>query len=147
MLSFKENVKVTRVSNAVAAGTTDVECTGVDMTGFNSITFMAAFGTITGSAVTSVKAQASDDDGSTDTYSDLEGTSITVADDTDNKVVLLEVVKPTKKYIRLVIDRGTQNAVVDGAFAFQTGLRSGPVTQPTSVLGSEIHETPDEGTA
>ena len=147
MLSFKENVKVTRVSNAVAAGTTDVECTGVNMAGFHSVTFMAAFGTITANAVTSVKAQGSSDDGSTDTYSDLEGTSITVADDDDNQVVLLEVVQPTKQYIRLVVDRGTQNAVVDGVFAFQTGARSGPVTQPTSVLGSEIHETPDEGTA
>lgn len=147
MLSFIENNKVVRCSNAAAAAQTDVEATAVDMSGFQSVTFMVPFGTITAGAVTSIKAQQSDDNGSTDGWSDLEGTSVSVADDDDNGVALLEISKPSKRYVRCVVDRGTQNAVVDGVFAILSNPLSGPVTQHTTVIGAELHETPAEGTA
>jgi len=111
--------KATRVSNAVVAGTSDINCSGVDMKGFRSVCFVVALGTITGSAVTSVKAQQSSDDGSSDAYADLEGSSVTVADDDDNQLILLEVDCPLERYVRCVIDRGTQNAVVDSVVALQ----------------------------
>lgn len=140
--------KVTRVSNAVAAGTTDINSSSVDMSGFDSVTFYVLFGTITASAVTSVKAQQSSDDGSSDTFADLTGTGITVADDDDNQVVVLEIDQPRERYVRCVVDRGTQNAVVDGIIAVQHNAKTVPVTHDSStVVSSEYHHAPAEGTA
>ena len=140
--------KVTRVSNAVAAGTTDVNSTGVDMQGFESVTFYVLFGAITATAVTSVKAQQSADDAASDAYADLEGTGVAVADDDDNQVVALEITNPRERYVRCTVDRGTANAVIDGIIAVQTGPVSEPVTHDSStVVGSELHHAPAEGTA
>jgi len=140
--------KLTRVSNAAAAAQTDVNCTGVDMKGFRSVTFIVAFGAIDPTAVTSIKAQQSDDDGSTDAYSDLEGTSISVAADDDNQLVALEIDEPLKRYVRCVIDRGTADAVVDSVVALQYNAHSEPVTHDsTTVVASEYHHAPAEGTA
>lgn len=138
--------KFTRVSNAVAAGSTDVNTTGVLMTGYESILFITAFGTLTANAVSGCHLEGSDDDGSTDAYSALEGSGITIADDKDNGLVLVECVKPLKKYIRLVVDRATANAVIDSVVALQYNARKEPVTQPASVVGSGVTYSPAEGT-
>lgn len=150
MNSFSENNKIVRVSNAAAAATTDITSSAVDMTGFNSCTFLVLLGTITSGAVTSVKVQQSSDDGVADDYDDLEGTSVTIDDDDDdNLIAQVEVVKPSKRYLKCIVDRGTQNAVVDGIVAILSNPDSAPVAASSSIIvaGREIHETPDEGTA
>jgi hypothetical protein len=143
--------KWTRLSNAVAAGTSDVTSSAVFMGGpdrFNAAVFMVAFGTITSGAVTSVKLQQSSDDAAADAYADLEETAYTVADTDDNKTVLIELVRPMEGYIKVIVDRGTQNAVVDGIWCIQHGGNSSPVTQDaTTILTPEIHVSPSEGTA
>ena len=146
---FLKNSKVIRCKNAVAAGTTDIaDATGVDTSGFNVATFLIIFGTITGSAVTSVKLQQSDDDGGADDYTDLEGSNITVADTQSNKICIASVTKPLKKYVRAYVDRGTQNAVVDGIICILSDPRVAPVTQDTTVMAaSEESASPSEGTA
>lgn len=149
MLNLNSHCKIVRHSVAVAAGTTDIEpSNGVDCAGFDGVRFLVAFGSIVAGAVTSIKAQASSDDGVADGWSDLEGTSITVADDDDNGVAVLEVVAPQKRYVRCVVDRGTQNAVVDAIIAEVYGAQGQmPVTQDSTVIGAETHASPDEGTA
>lgn len=148
MLDFLSNsTKVTIVSAPVVAGTSDVECSSVDMAGYEYVSFLAAFGTITTNAVTSVKIQQSSDDGVADGWSDLEGTGLTVADSYDSKCVMAEVRRPTKRYVRCVVDRGTQNAVVDLVLAFQYGATESPATQPASVAADEQNVSPAEGTA
>lgn len=134
---------ITRVSNAVAAGTSDITSDSVDMAQAESIAFVVLFGTITASAVTSVKVQGSQDNS---TWYDLQSTSITVADDDDNQVFVPEVIRPTWRYIRCIVDRGTQNAVVDGILAIQTNPRFPPVTQPATTT-TEVNVSPPSGTA
>lgn len=134
---------ITRVSNAEAAGTSDINSTSVDMATCESVAFVVLFGAITASAVTSVKLQGSLDNS---TFYDLQGTAITVADDDDNQVFVAEVVRPTWRYIRCVVDRGTQNAVVDGILAIQTNARFPPVTQPATTT-TEVTVSPPSGTA
>lgn len=139
------NQKVTRVMNAVAAGTTDQNSSSVDMTGFEGVVFYALFGTITASAVTSTKLQQSSDNS---TFADLAGTAIVVNDDDDNQIVVYDLSRPTDRYVRLVIDRGTQNAVIDGVVAVQYGPRDAPTTDDSStVISRETHIGPAEGTA
>ena len=138
-----------RVMNAVAAGTTSQNSSSVDCSDCEAVTFIAAFGTITAGAVTSIKVQASDDDGSSDDFSDLAGTSVVVADDQDNKIAIVTITRPRKKFNRLVVVRGTQNAVIDGVFAIKTNPRKTPVTQPaaTVIATSKTVVSPAEGTA
>lgn len=140
--------KVIRVMNAVAAGTSDQTSSVIDTLGFDGVKIYSAFGTITSGAVTSVKVQQSSDDGSADTYADLEGTSVTVADDDDNQVVVHDIYRPRERYLKVVIDRGTQNAVIDGVIAVLYGARVQPVTNDAStVVSREVHASPAEGTA
>lgn len=137
MTSLVKDVKVTRVMNAVAAGTSNQSSTFVDMANFDSVAFVVSFGTITASAVTSVRLQGSaSSDGSSPTNI---GSGVTVADTDDNKQVVVEVNRPASyRYVGVIVNRATANAVIDGVSAFQTGSRVKPVTQPSSCLGSEF---------
>ena len=143
-MNVSRGIKFTRVLDAVAAGTSDQNSSSVDMKSFDACTFVIGFGAITASAVTSVKIQGSDDDS---TWSDLTGTAITVADSDDDKIVLAEINQPQQRYVRCVVDRGTQNAVIDFAVALQSQASVAPVTQSATVLGSEFHQAPAAGTA
>lgn len=146
-MNFANNHKVTVVSNAVAAGTTDIDPTAIDMDGFDSVAFIVQFGAITAGAVTSVKAQQSSDNGVGDAFSDLAGTAQTVADDDDNKAFIIDLFRPSERYVKPYVDRATQNAVVESIIAIQYCARNAPVTQPASIGGYEIHNSPAEGTA
>jgi hypothetical protein len=148
--NFTSDNKVTISLAPVAAGTTDQTGTGIFMggpDGFDSVIFVYWLGTITSGAVTSAKAQQSSDDGSGDDYTDLAGSSQTIADTKSGKIFLLEIVRPEKAYVRPYIDRGTQNAVINGILAIQFHSRSRPAIQSTDIAGSVILVTPPEGTA
>ena len=71
-----------------------------------------------------------------------------MADDDDNQIVALEIVQPKERYVRVVVDRGTANAVIDFGIALQSTAKAEPVTHDAStVVGSEVHLAPAEGTA
>lgn len=148
-MNLSKMTKITRHSVAVAAGSTAITPSGaIDMANFEGVMFMASFGAITAGAVTSIKIQQSDDDGASDAYSDLEGTSITVADDADDKVFYVDVFKPEKRYVKMIVSRATQNAVLDSILAMQYGPRKLPtIHDSTTVGGGEFHASPAEGTA
>lgn len=137
-----------RVSSAVAAGTTDVTSSAIDMQGYEGALIIFAFGTITSGAVTSCLVHQSSDDGGADAYTALLGSGVTVADDDDNQIVIIDVYKPRERYLKGVIDRATQNAVVDGIFVLRYGASKQPATNDSAtVVGREIHRSPAEGTA
>lgn len=143
MFSLVKEAKFTRVSNAVAAGTSTVNSSSVDMAGYDAVAFVVEFGTITSTAVTSVKIQGSADDS---TFVDLADTSITVADDDDNQIFVPEVIRVAYRYIRCAVVRGTANAVIDGITAIQHQNRFPPVTQPATTT-VELNVAPITGTA
>ena len=146
-MNLSKNVKVTRVMNGVAAGTTDQNSSIIDMSGWDGVLFLAAFGVITATAVTSIKVQQ-DTDPAGGTMADLAGTAVTVADDDDNQVAGVDVYRPRERYVRLVIDRGTANAVIDGVVAIQyRGSKAPSVHDATTVVAIETHASPAEGTA
>lgn len=120
------------VNGDAAAGTTDVNCTGVEMAGASGIIFVAAMGTITAAAVTSLIAEDSDDDS---TYAAITGATVTIADDDDNKLAILDVRNVNKKkYIRCTVDRATQNAVVEQVIAIRYNLPASPATAHATVI-------------
>lgn len=127
-------VDVRRVIAPTAAGTTDVNGTGIDMSNANGVMFVVGFGTITSGAVTSVIGEESDDNSN---WSAITGASVTVADDDDNLIAVLDVRNFAKKYVRCTVDRATQNAVVDLGVAVVYGNTNTPVTQGATVLGTD----------
>ncbi|HYE94459.1 MAG TPA: hypothetical protein VEA38_25725, partial [Terriglobales bacterium] len=140
-----KRVKVDGTNYAGAANTTDLTSESVDTLGFDGVRFLVGFGAITAGAVTSVKAQQSTADGSG--QSDLAGSSQSVADTDDNKVVIIDIYRPQERYVNTVIDRGTQNAVVDFVIAELYSGRKQPVTQDATIVGAaaEVFASPEEG--
>lgn len=140
-------IKITRVMNAVAAGTTDQNSSEVDMQGWDGVMFIAAFGALTATQVTQIKAQQDVVTGMAGA-ADLAGTLVgPLADGDGNKCLVLDVYRPQERFVRCVVDRGTANAVIDGVIAIQYRGRLQPTTQPASVAFSEAHASPAEGTA
>ncbi len=133
MKNLAKETKVIRVSNAVAAGAADANSSVVDTAGFEDVTFIVAFGAITAGAVTGVKAQQGTAADGSD-MADISDAVVAVADDADNKLVVLEVVKPTKRYVRAVVTRKTQNAVIDDVTAILSGGRKLPPPVDSTVV-------------
>ncbi len=148
MLDLLKDTKVTQAitPTAGAAGTTDINGAELDMSGYEGVMAIVTFGAITAGAVTSIKMQQDTATGMS-SAADLAGTAQTVADSDDDKVFIINLHRPRERFVRLVVDRGTQNAVVASATYVQYGASTVPTTQGTGVAGSESHVSPAEGTA
>lgn len=141
--------KCVKISHAVtvtagAAGTTDISGTTLDMANWEGVLIDVTMGAIVSGAATSIKAQQGDASDLSDAE-DLEGTSQTIADTDDEKAFYIDVYKPTKRYVRLYVDRGTQNATCTAQY-IQYGPRTLPTSHGSNVSG-ETHVSPAEGTA
>lgn len=146
-MNFSKNVLISQaitVTNG-AAGTTDINGATLDMQGFDGVLMEITFGAITANAVTSIKAQQGAASNLSDA-ADLAGSAQTIADDADEKTFYIDLYRPAERYVRLVVDRGTQNAVVASATYIQYGANKVPVTHGSNVSG-ELHISPSEGTA
>jgi hypothetical protein len=134
--SQQEQQKITRVLNAVAAGTTNQNTSSVDMTGWDSVEFVAHLGALTATQVTKLKAQSSSDDAVADAYADVSGAATAAAADADSgKLLRCEVMASggRERYMRAVVVRGTENAVINSVIAIQRRGRRLPLTQSTTV--------------
>ena len=146
-MQFSKSNKIVQVitPTAGAAATTDINGTTIDTQGYQNVAFIVTMGAITSGAVTSIKAQQGADSGLSDA-ADLAGTAQAIADTDDEKVFYIDIRKPTERYVRLVVDRATQNAVVASAIAVLSDASWVPVSHGTNVSG-EAHVSPAEGTA
>lgn len=148
MHNLSKSLKPIVVSPAVAAGVTTINTTAVDTQGFGGIAFIANFGTLTATQVTSVKAQQSDDDGATDAYSDIAGSSTgPLADGDSGKSLIIDIHKPRKRYVRLVVVRGTANAVINNVTALLFNPSHTPPAADASIVETTVLSEPAEGTA
>lgn len=137
-------------SGAVAAGTSDITpSSGVDCAGYDACTFLVHFGAITATAVTSLIVQSSSDDGSSDAYAAVQvsgsnhAVSVAVAD--ADKVFAITVVGPPERYLKLIVDRGTANAVLNGIIAILHHAKDVPITQGATVGSATVVSYPTAG--
>lgn len=131
-----------------ASAATDREMASVDMANAEWVMAIVKFATIAASAVTSIKWQQSSDNGSSDGWSDLEGTAIAVAADDDNQVFVSVLNKPGKRYVRLAIDKDSTNASAESGVYVVGGNRTVPaLASITDDVTVEVHHSPAEGTA
>lgn len=148
---LSDEVKISILSHvtAGAAATSAITSSALDMQGFDAAMFYVPIGTIVTNGVQSVKLQQSSDDGAADDYSDIVGTNMTIADDDDNEAVVIDIQRPQKRYLKLVISRATQNSTFGGIHAIQYKRGVNPQTGPSHGTGVtlEQHAAPAEGTA
>ena len=139
-----------KVSTALdyATGTAAREGAGLDMSLFQGVMMIVKVIAVGAGATYTIKAQQSDDDGSTDAYSDLEDTSQTIADSDDDQIFIIDLVKPIKRYVRLYVSKDGANTCSEAAVYVQYDARELPVTQTVAdEVTYERHIEPSEGTA
>jgi hypothetical protein len=146
-MNLSKNCKISTAitPTAGAAGTSTINGTTLDTQDSEGVLIIVRMGTITTGAVTSIKVQQGDASNLSDA-ADLAGTGQTIADTDDDKTFYIDLYKPLKRYVRVVVSRATQNAVVASAEYFQYETRKMPVTHGAGVAG-ELHISPAEGTA
>ena len=147
-MQLTNKVKTILCKTAVAAGSADItDATAVDMSGYEGVRFIFSFGTITSGAVTSVGASALATSSPTKGTDDILGSSITVADDGDDKLYILDIHKPALRYVRPWVDRATQNSVVNCIIAEPYDPVKMPVAADATVVTQELSVSPINGTA
>lgn len=148
MTQVSNATKLVRVLNAVAAGTSTQTSSAVDCAGFEGVRFIVALGAVTATGVPAVKASQSATSGGS--YNDIAGslgTAYTSGTD-DNKVWVLDIYRPTKRFVKCIVTRATANAVIDGIVAELYEPRNIPATDDaTTVLGHKQLVSAAEGTA
>jgi hypothetical protein len=131
-MHLTDYVKTVQVLGAVAAGTSNQNAAGVDLQGFDGGRFVADFGALTSTQVTSLKVQGSSDNSN---WTDITGANTAALGDANsNTILIVDVLRPATRYLRAVVLRGTANAVINCVIAELYRLRTAPVTQDATVI-------------
>ena len=137
-LSLLKESKIDKVLIATVAGTTDTLAGDIlDLQNCDSVTGIAILGDVTINAVVTLKAYTGDEPALGDgAYETVTATVTATATSADDKLLVLDVIKPGKRYVRFDLVRATANAVVDGIIGIRYNFRTIPTTQGTDVVGS-----------
>ena len=138
--SLLKNGVVDKVLVATVAGTSDTLAGDIlDLAGYDSVLLIGILGDVTNTAVVTLKAYCGDASNVSDgAYKTTTATITANATSADNKLLVLDVVRPGKRYVRADLVRATANAVVDGIVAIRYNARTNPTTQPADVVHSAI---------
>jgi len=132
--------KIDKVLVATAAGTGDTLNGDIlDLQDCDSVLGIAVLGDVDNTAVVTLKAftgnEAALGDGA---YETVTATVTATATSADDKLLLLDIVKPGKRYCRFDLVRATANAVVDSIVGVRYNFRNIPTTQPSDVVNSAV---------
>ena len=141
--SILKNCGIAKVMNNTAAGTGDtLNGSIVDLGAdgiFDSVCFIATTGDVADTAVMTLKAYCGDEsDVSDGAYKTTTATFTAGAATADNKTLILDVVRPGKRYVRPDFVRATANIPVETIIAIKYNAKNVPVTQSSSVVDSDI---------
>lgn len=130
---LSQEIRIDKLVDHTTAGTGDVSSAGVDMAedgGYDGVIFMTSYGTAAADNI--LKAAQSSDDGSSDDYTELDSTAqIASGASPSNEDVVLDIFRPTKRYVKPVPERGT-SSTLESVWAIRYRSRNRPVTAPTS---------------
>lgn len=146
-MNLSQEVKITQALPFLAASASaDRNGAILDMQGYEGVLVIVQMADIAAGAVTSVKVQQ-DTDPLGATMADLAGTGISVADNDDDQIFYLDV-KPSKRYVRVMIDKDAANNTNECALYIQYGPGQRPVVNNVAnLVTGEVHNYPAEGVA
>lgn len=141
-MNLSSDTKLRLIKAAQVAGTSAVESTVVDMSGFEGVLL---FGTINvANAGNYIKAQSGTDATVTDA-ADLTGTKVVCG--YTGEVLWIDLYRPLERYVRMVGIRGSSTATGD-FYAMLYGAHTKPTDNlEDDVIDGELHVSPAEGTA
>lgn len=130
----KTSVAATAAETAITTG--DI----LDLAGYDSVCAIAILGEVTTASVPTLKAYIGDDSTlAGGAYCTTTAMHTASGNDADNTLLVLDVVKPGKRYIRFDLTRASANSVIDSIIAIRYNARTIPVAQDeTEVSGSGI---------
>ena len=141
ILSLLKEAKFDKVLVATVAGTNDTLSGDIlDLQDCDSVVGVAILGDVAATSVVTLKAYTGDEAALGDgAYETVTATVTATATSADDKLLVLDVVKPGKRYVRFDVVRATAAAVVDGVIAVRYNFRTEPTTQPADVVDSDIN--------
>jgi len=138
-MNLSKDVKITVVAAAATAAQTAVTSDVLDMSGYDGVMFIALTGDVTATSVLTLTAKAnSANSTSSPTPVTQKATDAFTAGaaDADSKALVVDVYRPTLRYVFAELTRTTANAVVGGIIAIQYSAANKPTTQAASVIAS-----------
>lgn len=138
-MNLSKDVKITVVAAAATAAQTAVTSDVLDMSGYDGVMFIALTGDVTATSVLTLTAKAnSANSTSSPTPVTQKATDAFTAgaSDADSKALVVDVYRPTLRYVFAELTRTTANAVVGGIIAIQYSAANKPTSQAASVIAS-----------
>jgi len=139
-MNLSKGVKITLVQAPLAAGQTGATGASVDMTGFDGVMFVGIVGEFAGAALLAVTAYQSSDDSTFNALSEMNA----LVDDNDT-FLLIDVYRPTDRYVRTTVARAGNDITYGGTIAIQYRARKKPTAHDAATLAAEVLGiSPDE---
>jgi|AGTN01.1.fsa_nt_gi hypothetical protein len=129
-----------------ASGTADREAAAFDMSFCNQVLGIVKLAAVASSAVTDIRWQQADDSSFSVNVETLAGTSISIADDDDNQVFASMLIRPTRRYVRIVINKDASNATAEVVVYVGLDLKKAPGDNSEADVTYEKHVSPASGT-
>lgn len=136
--SLLKECKIVAISPDVSAGTTDVEPTTIDMSGYRSICIIAYLGDVTATAAPHLKLKAADTNTAGTAIAGTSALAAAGASNYDDTLMILDVKNVRQRYATPSLARTTANVAVNGIIAILYNARNVPVTQGSDVIGSTL---------
>lgn len=132
--ALSKECKIVPIEDSVAAGKATTVGEIVDIKGFNSACFIYKLGAVTDGAAITLKVYESAAANMANA-AELAGASaaIAVTASDSEKMLVVDILRPRKRYLRPTIVTATQNVEIDSAFAILYNPATKPVVQPTAV--------------
>lgn len=140
--NFLSRNKWVKVADHTAAGTSDVTSTIVDTAGYQGVVFVTSLSTANATNTLKVQQHTANQ---TTGMADVTGTSI--ASGTTDEDIIVEIHKPTERYLQVVVARGA-STTCESVWACLYGGDN--KLSSNSVAGTqiaELHVSPADGTA
>jgi hypothetical protein len=109
--------------------------TGVDMQGWSGVAFTIQIGTITGAGTLAARLEESDTSTTANMTNITNAALVNVTNTTPNNVMVLEVWRPTKRYVRCVVTQAANTVV---ASVISTRFRRSGLLPPTQVASQRV---------
>lgn len=139
--SLLKESKIDKVLVSTAAGTGDTLNGDIlDLQNCDSVIGIVALGDVANTAVATLKAYTGDAANLSDgAYEAVTATVTADATSADDKLLILDVIRPGKRYCRFDLVRATANIEVDGIVGIRYNYKAVPTTQGTDVVDSDIN--------
>lgn len=135
-MQLSKNINVIKVSNGATAGTTEVDSSILDMSGYDGVIFIVDLAAVTDASVLTLNTQQNTAN-QTSGMATITGASATfTASTSSNKALLVDVYRPLQRYVRAAFTRTAQNATVNTIIAIQYKSMFRPTTLDSSIIAS-----------